>query len=361
MHLSNESKQIRIVFLYTVVVHYVVAVLRALKNINPNIQIILVYYDKRGSSKVQYEIPKVNGVLFLARSRFNKSALYDLLITEDPTIIYISGWVDKDYLWAVKRFKSDKKKTIVITGIDDQWFGTLRQHLGIIYYKLFYKKIFDFFWVAGKPQYHYAQRFGLQNNRIITNLLSADDEIFSEKSVRTKRFVFLGRFVEVKGIDILLTAYNQLADETRKNWPLVLIGDGPLREYIESHTNQYIQLVPFLQPKELKVELSKGGVLCLPSRKDAWGLVVHELALIGYPLILSSACGAATEFLISGYNGFLFQSNSIDSLRKSLMLMTTLSDEDLELFSKRSSLLGSRINPEISAHSLLSVLTLAEI
>ena len=354
------SKEIKIVFLYTVVVHYVIAMLRALKKVNPNIKITVVFYDKKNINSSQYKIPQIEGVNFIERSKNNKESLFELLLKEDPSILYISGWVDKEYIWAAKKYKSKRPIVKVVNGTDGQWFGTLRQHIGVYYFKLFYKKLFDFFWISGKPQYQYAQRFGYNQESIIYNLLSADEEIFASGNAASQRFVFLGRFVDVKGIDLLIEAYNSLGEDIRSKWPLLIIGDGPLRESIEIQKSPYVKVLPFLQPDELKAEIQKGGVLCLPSRFEPWGLVVHELALNGFPLIVSSVCGAASEFLISGYNGYLFKNGSMDSLRKSLLKIIALSDEEFKLFSNRSRFLGSKINSEMSAYSLLSVLNLLE-
>lgn len=352
------GKSIKIVYFYTYVAHYVIAILKAIKKIDPTIEITLVYYDKKDARKGPYKIPNLEGINIIPRSSLDKKSLFTLLVTKNPRIIYISGWVDKSYIRAAKKFKQQNKDVSIVTGIDDQWFGTFRQHLGVLFYKIFYSTIFDFFWVAGKPQYHYAQRFGLKSERIITNLLSADTEIFNSKCAVKKRFVFIGRFVEEKGLDILISAYNQLPQSVKTNWPLVLIGSGPLKADIESKHFQNISLLPFLQTEELKSELSMGGVFCMPSKREAWGVAIHELALFGYPLLLSSSCGAATEFLISGYNGYLFQSQNIESLKDKLIKFTQLTDEELELFSQRSLLLGRRITPEISARTLLSTIEL---
>jgi len=360
VNIENKPNPTRIVFFYTVVVHYVIAVIKALNKIDKSVKVILIYYDKKDHCKSQYSLPEIDGVELVPRSSLNKHGLLDLLKDTNPQILYISGWVDKDYLWAAKKFKQRKTGMQVVAGIDDQWFGTIRQHLGVFYYKAFYSKIFDFFWVAGKPQYHYAQRFGLKHERIISNLLSADTEIFTGKCQVSKRFVFLGRFVAVKGINILIEAYNSLPVETKKNWPLVLIGAGPLKENLKSQWSSFINFMPFMQPAELREELSKGGVYCLPSLFDQWGVAVHELARNGYPLLISSSCGAATEFLISGYNGYLFKSGNVDSLKEKLLMISKLSDDKLETFSQRSVQLGNRINPEISAQSLLSVLELSK-
>lgn len=110
-----------------------------------------------------------------------------------------------------------------------------------------------------------------------------------------------------------------------------------------------------MQPDELKSELLKGGVACLPSHKDQWGVVVHEYALMGLPMLLSTGCGAVTEFLIPGYNGMIFEKGNIDSLHRALQRFSELSDEDLLLYGNNSKRLGSKIDCELSAQSLLSV------
>lgn len=352
------SKEVKIVFFYTVVVHYVIGLLRALKKVDPNIGLTVVFYDKKNINSSRYIVPSIDGINFIQRSVVDKQGLLDLLIKEDPSIIYISGWVDKDYIWAAKKYKRRNFDVKIVNGIDDQWFGSLRQHIGAYYFKFSYRKLFDYFWIAGKPQYQYAQKFGYNQQNIIYNLLSADETIFSTGSVVSQRFVFLGRFVTVKGIDLLLDAYNSLSEDVKSKWPLVLIGDGPLRDSIKANQDKNIQILPFLQPDELKNEIQKGGVLCLPSRFESWGLVIHELALNGYPLVVSSVCGAASEFLINGYNGYMFESGSVESLRNSLLNIISLSNENLSLFSLRSRMLGVRINSEISAYSLLSILKL---
>lgn len=357
----NESKSVRIVFLYSTVVGHVLGVLNALTRCEYKAEIDVVFWDKKNinSSRYVIEKEKAKSVKYHARSSLSKNDLLELLSSREPDIIYVSGWMDKGYLWAIKRYRAKGGGGQVICGIDDQWKGTLRQHLGKGYFQLFYRKLFDFMWVSGKPQYHYAQRFGYNHERIISNLLSADTAVFNKKSTFSKRLVFVGRFAPVKGLDLLVDAYDSLSEETRKEWPLVLIGDGGLKQEIERRRSQYVVVKPFMQPDELMEELMQGGVACIPSYDEPWGVVIHEMAILGYPLILSSACGAATEFLISAYNGFLFRSHDSRSLYEALVKITSLATADLELFSQRSHQLGQRITSEHAAYSLLSVLPVA--
>ncbi len=340
---------------------HVVGVLKALLECDRKTEIDVVFWDKKHINSSRYVIEKTGPVKFHARSSLTDSGLVELLLSRNPHIIYISGWMDKGYLRAIARYRATGGSAQVVCGIDDQWKGTLRQHLGKIYFRLFYLKIFDFMWVSGKPQYHYAQRFGYDHERIISNLLSADTTIFNKKPVFSRRFVFIGRFAPEKGLDLLLDAYKSLPEETKMGWPLVLIGGGGLKENITNEKAKYIIVKPFMQPKALIEELMQGGVACIASNHEPWGVAIHEMAILGYPLILSSACGAATEFLISGYNGFPFKKNDMQSLRDAMMEISSLPVEDLELFSLRSHQLGQRIIPEHAAYSLLSVLPLSRI
>lgn len=352
---------INIIYLYTSVTGFVISTLKALHDSGQVENIHLIYRAKGLTDGNRFAVEGASWLNLIPRHSISESGILELLRSIQPQIVYVSGWVDKGYLRAVSRYRAAGGKTKVVCGIDDQWKGSLRQYVGRIYFRLFYRKLFDYMWVSGKPQYHYAQRFGYEHENIICNLLSADTSVFDRKAESTRRFVFVGRFAPVKGIDLLIEAYKTLPEAVRAAWPLVLIGDGSLREQIEAQASAQIIIKSFLQPAELRDELVRGGVACVPSYKEQWGVVIHEMALLGYPMVVSSVCGAATEFLISGYNGFLFRAHDVDSLRKALLKMVSLTDEERALFADRSRELGLRITPDHAAHSLLSVLPLAEL
>ena len=348
---------IKIIYFYTSVTGYVLSTLREVYRTGMVADIYLVYYEKNVTNGNNFSVKSEPWLHLIPRHTVNDHDLFILLRSIEPAITYISGWVDKGYITSLSRFRSGGGVTITVCGIDDQWKGSLRQYLGLIYYKLFLRSLFDYMWVSGKPQYHFAQRFGYNHSEIICNLYSADSFVFNKKVKISRRFVFVGRFIPAKGIELLINAYNNLPEPVQNKWPLVLIGDGALKSKIESHLSQNITVQSFLQPLELKEELGKGGVACVPSHDEQWGVVIHEMSLLGYPLVVSSACGAATEFLINGYNGFLFKSNEVNSLTNYLTSISSFSDDELELFSSRSRGLGLRVTPQHSAFSLLSVIS----
>lgn len=342
-----------IVFLYSRYAVYLEGTLRALIDSTEDVHIDVVYWDQ--SRLLPFIVGEVENISFHRRSCLSVIELHDLLVRTRPDILYISGWMDRGYILAAMKYKRKYTNVRIVVGIDDQWHNSIRQCLGILVFKLKFSKLFDYMWVSGKPQYHYARRMGYENERIISNLYSANTYLFRDRALFSRRIVFLGRFAPEKGILNLLTEYDKLPNNTKQEWPLILIGDGPLKEEIITRESKYVTIIPFLQSSKLLDELKKGGVFCLPSIREPWGVVVHELAILGYPLLLSSECGANTEFLLNGYNGFSFNPTKKDSILNALLRITSLSQDELELFSTRSHLLGQRISSEITAASLLSI------
>lgn len=342
-----------IVFFYSRVVSYTEGMLDALAKINEQNSIDVVYWH----NKSQHCLTENSGINYHRRSQFNRHTLLELLNKLKPEILYISGWMDKDYLYATQRYKLLNRKVKVVCGIDDQWKNTLKQNFGRIVFAFWFRHLFDYMWVAGKPQYHYARKMGYDSSRIISNLYSANSKFYCKKAPAFKRIVYLGRFSVEKGIPNLLNAYRLLDEKSKSEWPLVLIGDGPLKQEILDNLPSGATVLPFMQDHALMEELNKGGVLCLPSNLfEMWGVVIHEAAILGYPLLVSNICGAVSEFLINGYNGYSFDPNSESDLLSKLKKITALSDSQFADYSERSHRLGCRITSEHSAYSLMSVL-----
>lgn len=345
------KRNLNVIFLYSVAVHYLLGVVRELRD-KCGCDVTLVHWDTANTG-AKYSIESLDGVDIIKRSTLSVESIYDMLCAKMPDIIYVSGWMDMDYLRAVKEYKKKKKSVKVVCGIDDQWEGKIRQYVGSLYFQLTYRSIFDYMWIAGKPQYAYARRFNYGGDEIISNLLSADLSRFNCELSFVKRFVFVGRFDVVKGLDTLFAAYEKLPISVKNEWPLYIIGGSGSDFKIKD--NYGVNFIDYMQPNDLIDELAKGGVACMPSLHEQWGVAIHEMAYMGYPLIVSSACGAATEFLISGYNGYLFKRGDVQALKHALLITSKMSMDELKVFSERSRNLGARITPEISAFSLCSI------
>ena len=226
----------------------------------------------------------------------------------------------------------------------------------------FFSLFFSHAWVSGVYQFEYARKLGFKKSQICFNLYSADLNLFNDcfqscivnkKNLYPRRFLFVGRFEREKGLDVLIEAWNKLGSK-KGVWQLHLIGNGSLNSVLSAVPG--VTIKPFLQPEQLVKEIALSGCFILPSRFEPWGVVVHELAAAGLPIITSNVVGSSTEFLIEGYNGFEFEVNDSSSLAKVMFEIIRLSDKELIKMGLRSHELAQRITPSTSALNLLSVI-----
>lgn len=351
------SKDVRIVYLWAEITGYVISVLEALSK-DYSISVNAVHWDGRKENNNFYKIKESENINFYPRSQYNKNRILEFLNDTKPHIVVVSGWEDKDYIWACRLHKKKYPDVKIVAGIDDQWHGTFRQRLGTVFYKYFYRSVFDFMWVSGSEQFNFARAFGYDHKNIIHNLYSGtfNNEIHLPLPF-TKRFVFCGRLLKSKGVDLIIEAHKRLPDSLRSSWPLVIIGSGgDMASLVYNINDRHIKHINFLQPKDLYYELSKGGIGCMPSRKEQWGVVIHEYTQVGMPLLLSNICGAANELLIPGFNGYKFKSGCLKSLSIAMEKCTSLTQKKYETMAKNSLSLSNKINPERCAASILSVL-----
>jgi glycosyltransferase involved in cell wall biosynthesis len=346
----------KIVYLYTEVMGYTMSTVKELVNVG--FEVHIVYYDHK--KLTPYRIPQTNNVHLYPRSSLNRKLLTALVEKLQPDFTVVSGWIDKDYLYVSSFLKKTGK--VVVCGLDGQWNGTLRQYVAQVFgFFRYFHKYFTHAWVAGVYQFEYARKLGFKKKEIIFDLYSADITKFFnsyEKSLIPKknkyphRFLFVGRFEPVKGLNILTKAWKLLGD-SKNDWELHLIGNGSLKEELSSISGIIIK--DFLQPDELLAEIQKSGCFVLPSLYEPWGVVIHEFAAAGLPLITSDVVGSSSTFVIDGVNGFRFNNGSVDQLLKCLKEIISSSDTQLITMGQMSVQLANRITPITSSANLLSL------
>lgn len=120
-------------------------------------------------------------------------------------------------------------------------------------------------------------------------------------------FVFLGRLVPGKGADILLDAY-QRAHLDPIEWPLTMVGDGPLRSRLEERCrldDLPVRFEGFLDGRAKAECLASAKWLVVPSHwQEPFGLVALEARNMGVPCIATCDGGlpeaAGSDALICG-------------------------------------------------------------
>jgi glycosyltransferase involved in cell wall biosynthesis len=104
-------------------------------------------------------------------------------------------------------------------------------------------------------------------------------------------FAFIGRWIANKGIDTLLDAYAQ-AKLDREKWPLVLMGDGPLRSLIEYAIQRRgvagIHVLGFVDEETKAQQMKKARwVVVPPNTREDFGLTAVEARHLGVPCIIT--------------------------------------------------------------------------
>ncbi len=349
----------KILYLYSELMGYQIPVLKEYVE-RYNAEVHVIHWDEK--KMTPYVPPQISNVFYYYRSRFSSDQLMEFVSQLFPDIIYVSGWMDRGYLKALR--KARRSGISVIVGFDDIWKKTLRQKVASLVFPYFGKKFFNYAWVAGPYQYEYAKRLGFKNSEIIFNCLSADTELFNsvyrkfhekKKGAYPHRFIYAGRFSFEKGVDILTHAWTELKAEMKTgDWELHLIGSGPMIKEISGSSEYYTH--DFMQPEFLSEQLEKYGCFVLPSRREQWSLVLHEFAAAGFPLICSDICGAAPLFVTPDYNGLIFKADDINDLKRMMIKIINSTDSSLMQMAENSHNLGQKITPEIVAASFVSVL-----
>jgi glycosyltransferase involved in cell wall biosynthesis len=104
-------------------------------------------------------------------------------------------------------------------------------------------------------------------------------------------FIFIGRWIANKGIETLLDAYTQ-ADLDRTAWPLVLMGDGPLRPAIQTKIDNQelggIRIEGFVDEatKAQRMQQARWAVVP-PHTNEDFGLTAVEARSLGVPCIIT--------------------------------------------------------------------------
>jgi glycosyltransferase involved in cell wall biosynthesis len=185
-------------------------------------------------------------------------------------------------------------------------------------------------YIIGYSEYtkdYYSQQLGFHKTIVANNCLdneSIDREIekyrseaselkqskeFSEKFV----ILYVGAFVPGKKVDKLLKAYYALKSRY-PNTALILIGEGPMKNELETFIETYnIKDVCF--PGKIVNEVSKyflaADLFVLPG---LGGLSIHHAMTHSLPVIAASADGTEMDLIKDDMNGFLLKTDTVDEL-----------------------------------------------
>jgi glycosyltransferase involved in cell wall biosynthesis len=147
------------------------------------------------------------------------------------------------------------------------------------------------------------------------------------------RYLFVGRLIERKGLELLLAAFHRL--DRGELW---IAGDGPLRGKVDAAAarNPRIRLLGHLDGDALADVYPQADVLVVPSLYEPWGLVVHEGLAYGLPAIVTDQVGAGDDLIAPGINGYVVPAGFSEALAEAMHAVTTWTPEQWKAAAKRS-------------------------
>lgn len=141
-----------------------------------------------------------------------------------------------------------------------------------------------------------------------------------------KMVLAVGRFIHVKGFDVLLKACALLPEDTA----VCIVGGEPTDEYIRL-VHEFgltsVRFAGFMQPADLRTYFTAADLFVLPTRGDVWGLVINEALHYAVPVITTDRCVAGLEMVEDRGCGHIVRSGSVEELRSAIDLV--LADSDL--------------------------------
>jgi glycosyltransferase involved in cell wall biosynthesis len=160
--------------------------------------------------------------------------------------------------------------------------------------------------------------FGAQADQVHTIVNGFNTSVFHPRdkvalrarlglSPEAEQIIYVGRFVEAKGMRELLDAFAALCKH-RPRARLSLVGDGVMKEELQgliaaAGLNDRVQLPGGLPPEQVAEWICASDVLTLPSWSEGYPNVVVEGVACGVPVVATDV-GGTREILHAG-NGIL--------------------------------------------------------
>lgn len=237
-------------------------------------------------------------------------------------IVVISGWNRRAYRNLAVALHGALP---IVLAMDNPFRGDLRQQIGRIALQRVLR-CYAAVSVPGERGRAFARFLGFRESAIYNNLYGiANGSSVPERGLPgsptsgaggPKGFIFVGQYSRRKGIDVLLDAFREYRSRSTDPWPLYTCGAGPYSEHLTEAAG--VQNLGFVQPRHLGEAFGRASVLVLPSRYDAWGVVVAEACAAGLAVIATNACGSSVELVRTPANGLVVQSGDVGELVSAL-------------------------------------------
>lgn len=304
-------------------------------------QVLQKKYDPGFDKTIKWDIPLLEGYEYeFVKNIAKDKGSHHFKGIDNPTLIneieqwnadtlLVYGWCFKSHLQVLRYFHN--KIPVLFRGdstlLNEHFF--LKKILRSIFLKWVYSKV-NFALYVGSHNKKYYEAFGLKQEQLVFSPHAIDNDRFMNpdgvlnEQASLKRtalgieqgalvFLFAGKLDVNKNVQLLLDAFMALNNAAIH---LLIAGNGVAEPALRSIAagKKNIHFLPFQNQQYMPVLYRIANVLVLPSLTETWGLSVNEAMACGRVVLISDSCGAATDLVRDGENGYVFASRSKSSL-----------------------------------------------
>jgi glycosyltransferase involved in cell wall biosynthesis len=182
-----------------------------------------------------------------------------------------------------------------------------------------------------------ARELGARDVRVVPQGVEIPDQVAGPDE--PPHVLYIGRLSEEKGILEFLEATDGL--------PRVIVGDGPLRARVP-------EAAGFVPSDEVGRCYERAAVVCVPSRREGYGMTAREAMAWGRPVV-ATAVGGLADAVGEGETGLLVAPRDAARLRAALTRL--LGDDGLRrsLGARGRAVAAERYSPSAAADALSAV------
>lgn len=173
------------------------------------------------------------------------------------------------------------------------------------------------------------------------------------------RLVYVGRLVELKGIDRLVDGLESWCGRRRVPVELTLVGPGDAGSPAGERADGFlvVRRTGPVPPAALPERYRAADALVFPTLADEWGLVVNEAMSCGLPVLGSVHSQAVMELVEDGATGWLYDPERPAQLGAALDRIAEAGKPGVRAMGRTARDRVWRLTPETMAEAMAAIIT----
>ena len=173
------------------------------------------------------------------------------------------------------------------------------------------------------------KKYGAGDKDIIVLSNGIDTDLFKPSDKNNNSVLWIGRFVEEKGLKYLVDASVDLIDK-HKDIEFVLVGDGPLKDQIKNLTKElnlfdHFMFLDFVPQSNIAELMKSCGVFVLPSLQEGFPKSILEAMACAKPIITTNGLAEIVQDC-----GIIVEEENSKELTKAIDILITNSSERIK-------------------------------